>query len=119
MAALGLGHNIRVLPFVDRPVLAALYRRASLVLLPSEREGFGLPLVEAMACGISVVASDLPVLREVGGDDGGLLRRRRRGRVERARACVARGARGRAGALVGAARRRNRAGGDVLLGPMR
>jgi glycosyltransferase involved in cell wall biosynthesis len=67
VAALGLGQNIRVLPFVDRAVLAALYRRASLVLLPSEREGFGLPLVEALACGTPVVASDLPVLREVGG----------------------------------------------------
>jgi glycosyltransferase involved in cell wall biosynthesis len=45
-----------------------VYRRAALVLLPSEREGFGLPVVEAMACGTPVIASDLPVLREVGGD---------------------------------------------------
>jgi len=37
------------------------------VLQPSDREGFGLPLVEAMACGTPVVASDLAVLREVGG----------------------------------------------------
>ena len=65
--ALGLRRHIRVLPFIERPVLAALYRRAALVLLPSEREGFGLPLVEALACGTPVVASDLPVLREVGG----------------------------------------------------
>ena len=64
---LGLGDRITVMPFVSRPVLAALYRRAALVLLPSEREGFGLPVVEAMACGTPVVASDLPVLREVGG----------------------------------------------------
>ena len=65
---LGLAGRITVMPFVRRPVLAALYRRASLVLLPSDREGFGLPVVEAMACGIPVLASDLPVLREVGGE---------------------------------------------------
>jgi len=55
------------LPFLDRPQLAALYRRASVVVLPSEREGFGLPVVEAMACGTPVIASDIPALREVGG----------------------------------------------------
>jgi glycosyltransferase involved in cell wall biosynthesis len=52
---------------LTRTALAALYRRAALVLLPSEAEGFGLPVVEALACGAVVVASDLPVLREVGG----------------------------------------------------
>jgi glycosyltransferase involved in cell wall biosynthesis len=56
------------LPFLDRAVLAAIYRRSSLVLQPSDAEGFGLPVAEAMACGTPVVASDLPVLREVGGD---------------------------------------------------
>jgi glycosyltransferase involved in cell wall biosynthesis len=38
------------------------------VLVPSEAEGFGLPIIEALACGAPVVASDLPVLREVGAD---------------------------------------------------
>jgi glycosyltransferase involved in cell wall biosynthesis len=56
-----------VLPFVTSAVLAAIYRRAGVVMVPSEREGFGLPLVEAMACGAPVMTSDLPVLREVGG----------------------------------------------------
>jgi glycosyltransferase involved in cell wall biosynthesis len=51
-----------------RRTLAALYRAAALVLLPSEAEGFGLPLAEALACGAVVVATDLPVLREVGGE---------------------------------------------------
>ena len=59
---------IVVLPHLEREVLAAIYRQAALVLLPSEGEGFGLPVVEAMACGTPVVSSDLPVLREVGGD---------------------------------------------------
>jgi glycosyltransferase involved in cell wall biosynthesis len=64
---LGVRDGISVLPALDDRTLAAVYRRAALVVLPSEREGFGLPVVEALACGTPVVASDLPVLREVGG----------------------------------------------------
>jgi glycosyltransferase involved in cell wall biosynthesis len=64
---LGVADAVAVLPFLDKAVLAAVYRRASLVVLPSEEEGFGLPVIEAMTCGTPVVASDLPVLREVGG----------------------------------------------------
>jgi glycosyltransferase involved in cell wall biosynthesis len=59
--------SIVVLPHLSRDVLAAVYRYAHLVLLPSDGEGFGLPVIEAMACGTPVVASDLSVLREVGG----------------------------------------------------
>lgn len=65
---LGLNPYIRVLPFLERRVLASVYRRAAVVLQPSEREGFGLPVAEAKACGAAVVASDLPPLREVGGE---------------------------------------------------
>jgi glycosyltransferase involved in cell wall biosynthesis len=64
---LGVAGAIVELPLLDRPVLAAAYRRATCVLLPSDSEGFGLPLLEAMACGTPVIASDLAVLREVGG----------------------------------------------------
>jgi glycosyltransferase involved in cell wall biosynthesis len=64
---LGLESHVLVLPFLDRETLAAVYRRAALVLLPSGAEGFGLPVAEAMACGTPVLASDLAVLREVGG----------------------------------------------------
>jgi glycosyltransferase involved in cell wall biosynthesis len=66
--SLGISDAISVLPHLAPEVLAAVYRRAALVLLPSEAEGFGLPVVEAMACATPVVASDLSVLREVGGD---------------------------------------------------
>lgn len=65
---LGLANAIEVLPFLDRATLAAVYRRAALVLQTSDAEGFGLPVAEAMACGTPVVASNLPVFREVGGD---------------------------------------------------
>jgi glycosyltransferase involved in cell wall biosynthesis len=55
-------------PKLTRSALAGLYRRASAVLVTSDSEGFGFPVVEAMACGAVVVASDIPVLREVGGN---------------------------------------------------
>lgn len=64
----GIIDRIVQVPFVERRTLAAIYRRAALVVYPSEREGFGLPLVEAMACGATAVASDLAVFREVAGD---------------------------------------------------
>jgi len=63
---LGVLDAISVLPFVDRATLGAVYRRSALALLTSDREGFGLPLVEALACGTPMVASDIPVLREIG-----------------------------------------------------
>jgi glycosyltransferase involved in cell wall biosynthesis len=64
---LGLSDRLIDLPAIDDRLLAAVYRRAAVLVLPSDREGFGLPLVEALACGTPVVAADLPVLREVGG----------------------------------------------------
>jgi glycosyltransferase involved in cell wall biosynthesis len=66
-SALGVADAVLTLPHLDRSTLAAVYRRAALVLLTSDREGFGLPIVEALACGVPVVATDLPVCREVGG----------------------------------------------------
>ncbi|AGC42429.1 group 1 glycosyl transferase [Myxococcus stipitatus DSM 14675] len=66
VARLGIGEALLQPPFQQRATLAGLYRNAKAVLIPSEAEGFGLPLVEALACGAPVIASDLPVLREVG-----------------------------------------------------
>lgn len=56
------------LGYVTAGELAALYAAAELVALPSFYEGFGLPAIEALAAGAPLVASDLPVLREVAGD---------------------------------------------------
>ena len=53
---------------IGRSTLAALYRRTSIVMIPSESEGFGLPALEGLACGAPVLVSDIPVFREVGGE---------------------------------------------------
>src|SRR5258708_216039 len=65
---LEIDRGIITLPFVSDRVLAAVYRRCNLLIHPSDGEGFGLPLLEAMACGLPVVCSDIPALKEVGGD---------------------------------------------------
>jgi glycosyltransferase involved in cell wall biosynthesis len=65
---LGLARSIDVLPFLSPAELAVVYRRAAITMLPSDAEGFGLPVIEAMANGAPVLVSDLAVLHEVGGD---------------------------------------------------
>jgi len=67
-AAMGLGGRVRCLGYVERRELAALFRGAALFLYPTLYEGFGLPVLEAMACGVPVVAGDIPAVREVAGD---------------------------------------------------
>jgi glycosyltransferase involved in cell wall biosynthesis len=63
---LGIAQSLIQPPKLTRKALAGLYRRAAVVLVTSEAEGFGLPVIEALACGAVVIASDIPVLREVG-----------------------------------------------------
>jgi glycosyltransferase involved in cell wall biosynthesis len=65
---LGIGGAVLQLGFVPRPRLDALIARAVAITYPSRYEGFGLPLAEAMAAGRPVIASDLPVIREVVGE---------------------------------------------------
>jgi len=60
--------GIRSEGFVSNERLAALYRGALALIIPSLDEGFGLPALEAMSCGTPVIASNIPALVEVTGD---------------------------------------------------
>lgn len=60
--------TVRFLGFVSHDDLPWLYAGAAMLLFPSLYEGFGIPVIEAMASGAPVVASDIPVTREVAGD---------------------------------------------------
>jgi glycosyltransferase involved in cell wall biosynthesis len=67
-ASLRIADRVDSLPRLTPELLAAAYRRSNVLLQPSESEGFGLPVIEAMACGTPVIASDIPSLREIGGE---------------------------------------------------
>ena len=60
--------RVHILGFVDDADLPALYRNATLFAFPSLYEGFGFPVLEAMACGVPVVCSNASSLPEVAGD---------------------------------------------------
>ena len=62
--------RVRFLGYVDDQTLAGLYAGASLFVLPSQDEGFGLPALEAMASGVPILVSDGGALPEVVGDAG-------------------------------------------------
>jgi alpha-1,3-rhamnosyl/mannosyltransferase len=63
-----LGESLHQLGPVPEADLQALYAGATVFAFPSFHEGFGLPVLEAMAAGATVVASDIPAIREVAGD---------------------------------------------------
>lgn len=66
-ASLGVSHRIRWEIGVPRERLLHLYRHAGGFLYPPLYEGFGIPLIEAMAAGIPIAAHDIPVFREIAG----------------------------------------------------
>lgn len=71
---LGLAERVMFTGRVTQEELVKHYRRASLLVLPSEFEGFGLPVVEALSCGTPVVVTDAGSLPEVvGNGEGGLI----------------------------------------------
>lgn len=65
---LGLTDDVELLGWVTDEELERLYDTASAYAFPTLFEGFGLPVLEAMARGCPVVGSDIPIIREVGGD---------------------------------------------------
>ena len=73
VARLGIGDHIHALGYVTSEQLAALYAGASLLAFPSRFEGFGIPVLEAMAAGCPVVAADATALPSLVGDAGVLI----------------------------------------------
>ncbi|MBP8950509.1 MAG: glycosyltransferase family 4 protein, partial [Candidatus Promineofilum sp.] len=72
----GVADRVILPGFVDDADLPALYSAASLFVFPSLYEGFGLPLLEAMACGVPIISSDassLPEVAATGGEPAALL----------------------------------------------
>ncbi len=68
IAELGLGERVQIPGWLPRAELMQLYAQARAFVYPSTFEGFGMPVLEAMAAGIPVACSDIPPLREVADD---------------------------------------------------
>lgn len=60
-----LDQKVKILGFVEKEDLAGLYSGAMAFVYPSLYEGFGLPILEAMACGVPVVTSDVGSMKEI------------------------------------------------------
>lgn len=74
IAELRLENHVRFLGLVDRSELRAMYALAEATVVPSLHEGYGLPVLEALACGGLLTCSDLPSFRELlDGCDAGVL----------------------------------------------
>lgn len=63
-----LASRVHLLGWQPRSILVALFQSAEALVFPSTFEGFGMPVLEAMAAGVPVACSDIPPLREVAGD---------------------------------------------------
>ncbi|MGB3534082.1 MAG: glycosyltransferase family 1 protein [Microcoleaceae cyanobacterium] len=65
---LGLSHNVKFLDYVEKEQLTIIINQAIALVFPSLWEGFGFPVLEAMACGTPVITSNCASIPEVGGD---------------------------------------------------
>lgn len=65
---LGVGDAVEFLSYISDDAMRALYRASDVLLMPSLAEGFGIPVLEAMAAGVPVVSSSAASLPEIGGD---------------------------------------------------
>lgn len=68
IASLGIKERVKILGYVQNDDLPYLYNGAEVFVFPSLYEGFGLPLLEAMACGTPVICSNTSSLAEISGD---------------------------------------------------
>ncbi|KKR49602.1 MAG: Glycosyl transferase group 1 [Candidatus Curtissbacteria bacterium GW2011_GWA1_40_16] len=66
--SLGIQNKVRIVGYVPESDLVSIYNLAVVTVLPSFYEGFGLPVVESMACGTPVICSNNSSLAEIGGD---------------------------------------------------
>jgi len=62
------GDKVKFIDYLSENELADAYKSSKIFVLPSFSEGFGLPVIEAMACGIPVIISDIPALCEIADD---------------------------------------------------
>ena len=65
---LKITEKVKIIPFLDYTELVLLYNSASVLFFPTLYEGFGLPVLEAMACGVPVITSNVTAMPEISGD---------------------------------------------------
>jgi len=63
-----LEHSIHFTGYLNDNMIASLYKKATIFIFPSNYEGFGLPLLESMACDTPVICSNIPCFIEIAGD---------------------------------------------------
>jgi glycosyltransferase involved in cell wall biosynthesis len=73
VARSGLTDRVTFIPYAEQADLVKLYRTCAAFIYPSKWEGFGIPPLEALACGAPVIASDIPVHREILGSAAKLV----------------------------------------------